>query len=236
MFPTPQLREDYIHPSSVPPILPISLVWTKELVPHLSALYISVHQIVFSLVQAYICFLCMTFRAMYLSPQYLRGTEHCLTCPSLGNSMVSHSENPLIRQCVHLTTAGLAKYVGSCDWQFQQLHIRWREVKRNGCYCTRKGESRGCWICSKKGREKVKNLMRKRGAVLQRRKGTQTQVRYCGKADIAAERVYTSCACLLFSPEREINSFTLLLFQFAKEKIFFKKSSQRFWGLRPNLY
>lgn len=87
----------------------------KDLVSHFSVLYMPVHQIAFSLVQAYISCLCMTFKAMYLSPQHLRGTEHCLTCSSLRNSMVSHSENLLIRQYINLTTVGLAKCVVSWD-------------------------------------------------------------------------------------------------------------------------
>lgn len=115
MFPTPQWNEDCLHPSSVPRVLLISLFRTKDLVSHLSVLYMPVHQIAFSLVQAYISCLCMTFKAMYLSPQHLRGTEHCLTCSSLRNSMVSHSENLLIRQYIHLTTVGLAKCVVSWD-------------------------------------------------------------------------------------------------------------------------
>jgi len=125
----------------------------------------------------------------------------------------------------------------SCGlWQLQQLHFRWREVKWNGCYGFMKGESRGCWICCRKGREKVKNLMRKRVAVLQRKGGTETWVVYCGKTDIATKREYTSHACcLLFSPEGERNSFTLLLFLFEKQRNLFKKSSQRFWSLRPNV-
>lgn len=55
---TPHLREDCLHTCTVPPILFISLFWTKDLVPYLSVLYISVHQTTFNLVHIYISCLC----------------------------------------------------------------------------------------------------------------------------------------------------------------------------------
>lgn len=55
------------------------------------------------------------FRAMYLSLQHLKGIEHSMTGTSLRISTVSHSQNPLIRQYIDLSTVGLAKCVVSWD-------------------------------------------------------------------------------------------------------------------------
>lgn len=54
------------------------------------------------------------FRAIYLSLQHLRGTEHPMTCPSLRISSVPLTK-PSNRQYIDLSTAGLAKSVASWD-------------------------------------------------------------------------------------------------------------------------
>lgn len=146
----------------------------------------------------------MTFRAIYLSCQHLRGTEHCLTCPSLRKSM---KHGVPLRKPFNKTI-----YISNYSWpgkmldflgqgQFQQLDIRWREVIWNRCYCIRKEASRGCWICNKE-RRKWKIYEKKESSTTKERRDVgmdKREDRCCRRKGVYQPCLFTA----LFSRKRK---------------------------------